>query len=69
MNTILKINYEEKNMKPLDLNQVADYLADATILQTLDGGVALVHYGITNAGHNFFLINDVNGNSSVTEFL
>lgn len=56
-------------MKPLDLNQVADYLADATILQTLDGGVALVHYGITNAGHNFFLINDVNGNSSVTEFL
>lgn len=55
-------------MKALDLTQVVDYLADATILQTIDGGFALTHYGITSAGNKFFLINDAIGNSSVIEF-
>lgn len=55
-------------MKALDLNQVAEYLIDATILQTIDGGFALTHYGITSAGNKFFLINDANGNTNVSEF-
>lgn len=55
-------------MKALDLNQVAHYLADATILQTIDGGFALTHYGVNGAGNKFFLINDAEGKSSVLEF-
>lgn len=55
-------------MKALDLNQVADYLTDATILQTIDGGFALTHYGVNSAGNKFFLVNDAEGKSSVVEF-
>jgi len=55
-------------MKALDLNQVADYLAGTTILQTIDGGFALTHYGVTRAGNKFFLINDADGKSVVLEF-
>lgn len=55
-------------MKALDLTQVADYLAGAIILQTIDGGFALTHYGINSAGNKFFLVNDAEGNSNVTEF-
>ncbi|MDP8567187.1 hypothetical protein [Methylophilus aquaticus] len=55
-------------MKALDLNQVANYIADATILQTIDGGFALTHYGVTSAGNKFFLVNDAEGKSSVLEF-
>ncbi len=55
-------------MRALDLNQVADYLADATILQTIDVGFALTHYGVTSASNKFCLVNDAHGNSVVAEF-
>lgn len=55
-------------MKALDLSQVADYLANATILQTIDGGFALTHYGVTSTGNKFFLVNDAEGRASVLEF-
>lgn len=55
-------------MKALDLNQVATYLEDATILQTIDSGFALTHFGVTSAGNRFFLTNDATGKSSVLEF-
>lgn len=54
-------------MKALDLNQVAEYLEHATILQTIDGGFALTHYGITSAGNKFFMVNDTEGRTSVLE--
>lgn len=55
-------------MKALDLNQVAEYLENAIILQTIDGGFALTHYGISSVGNKFFLVNDSDGKSFVTEF-
>jgi hypothetical protein len=66
--SIFENHLEGANMKVLDLNQVAEYLGDATIIQTIDGGFALTHYGVTRNGDKFFLLNDADGNSSVFEF-
>lgn len=65
---IFENSYEVILVKDLDLEQVAEYLSDATILETMDGGFALAHYGETGSGHKFFLVNDAEGNSSIVEF-
>lgn len=59
---------EEANMKALNLTQVAEYITDATILQTIDGGFSLVHYGVTKIGNKFFIVNDAEGKSTLFEF-
>ena len=55
-------------MKALDLNQVAEYLDEATILQTIDDGFSLIHFGKSNMGNKFFLINNAEGQSAILEF-
>jgi hypothetical protein len=54
-------------MKTLTLEQMADYLENAAVHQTIDRGHALIHMGESMAGHSFVLVNDVNGNSVLTE--
>ena len=53
-------------MEPLNLEQAADLIAAATIEQTADHGHAIVHVGITEAGHRFVLVNDCDGASVVS---
>lgn len=53
-------------MQSLSLSQVADILETATIDHTADHGHAIVHIGVTEAGHRFVLTNDCNGHSCVS---
>lgn len=54
-------------MKTLNLEQTANYLESASVQQTVNLGYAVVHQGISEAGHSFVLLNDWKGNSVVTE--
>lgn len=54
-------------MKPLTLQQTADYLEAATIEHTYDAGHALTHIGTNAAGASFVLVNDYAGQTIVTE--
>jgi hypothetical protein len=44
-------------MQSLSLSQVAYILEAATIEHTADHGHAIVHVGVTEAGHRFLLTN------------
>jgi hypothetical protein len=56
-------------MQKLSLEQMADYLENAKITQTVDAGHALIHMGKSMAGHSFVLVNDIHGHSVLTESL
>jgi len=54
-------------MQVLNPQETADYLESATIDFTHDTGFAIVHTGVTDAGHKFVLVNDYRGESVLTE--
>lgn len=54
-------------MQRITLEQVADYLETATIQHTHDLGHAIVHIGVSAAGSRFALMNDMHGNSTLSE--
>lgn len=54
-------------MKMLDLQQTADYLENVSTIQTVDVGHALIHLGETMAGIKFVLVNNMFGQSALTE--
>lgn len=56
-------------MQLLDLEQTAAYLELARIDQTIDLGHAILHSGINAAGINFLLINNMEGETVLTEGL
>lgn len=56
-------------MQYLTLEQTADYLEAANIEATCDAGHAIVHIGRNAAGIRFVLVNDVLGQTVVTESL
>ena len=53
-------------MQQLSLEQVADFLDQATIISTTDHGHAIVHTGFNPAGAGFILDNDHTGRSILT---
>ncbi|WP_156891802.1 hypothetical protein [Nevskia ramosa] len=53
----------------MTLDQTADYLQFASIEQTIDAGFALVNIGRTEAGQRFVMVNDMRGDTAVTESL
>lgn len=55
------------NMKTLTQAETADYLEAATIINTMDAGHAIAHWGISGEGFRFMLVNDCHGNAVVTE--
>lgn len=57
------------SMKTLTESETADYLEAATIINTMDGGHAIAHWGISREGFRFMLVNDCHGNTVVTESL
>lgn len=56
-------------MQTMTLQQAADYLEGANISQTIDAGHAVIHIGIHTTGVSFVLVNDANGESTVSENL
>jgi hypothetical protein len=54
-------------MRNLTLEQTADYLESAEIQKSVNLGYAVIHQGISEAGHSFVLLNDWQGNTVVTE--
>lgn len=54
-------------MQQLTIQQAADYLEAAIIHQTTDHGFALIHAGINAAGARFVMVNEANGDPSLTE--
>lgn len=54
-------------MQTMTLQQIADYFEDATIDETIDAGHALIQRGTNAAGTPFVLVNDMQGNSALTE--
>ena len=48
-------------MEHITLQQTADFLENATIEQTVEYGHAIVHFGVSEAGSRFVLMNDCNG--------
>lgn len=55
------------SMRELTLEEFADYVEGATIKQTFDLGHAVVHHGVTDIGFVFTAMNDIHGNTVVTE--
>lgn len=55
------------DMKTLSLEQIADYLEDATIDRSVNAGHALVHFGKSAAGTTFVLLAHVEGPSYLQE--
>lgn len=53
-------------MQHLTLEQAADFLEVATIEKTIDVGHTLVHTGTDEHGARFILMNDLNGNTTVS---
>lgn len=56
-------------MKILDLQQTADYLENANIMQTVNADHAVIHMGKNEAGVSFVLVNDMFGQTALTESL
>lgn len=54
-------------MQRLTMQQLADYLETATIEGTTDHGHAITHTGTNEAGARFVLVNDINGDTTLTE--
>lgn len=54
-------------MKTLSLEQTADYLETAEIQTSVNLGYAVIHQGISDAGHRFVLLNDWQGNTVIAE--
>jgi hypothetical protein len=54
-------------MQTLTMEQTADYLEGATIKTSVDSGYAIVHTGFSPAGVKFILVNDMFGNTVLTE--
>lgn len=54
-------------MQTMTLQQIADYLNGATVDETIDTGHALIHRGTNAAGTPFVLVNDMHGNSALSE--
>ena len=55
-------------MKIMSLQETADYLEFAKITQTISLGHAIVHKGISAAGVDFVLVNDMFGETVLTEY-
>jgi hypothetical protein len=63
-------NIERKyTMQNLTLEQCADYLEAATIEHTRDEGHAIIHTGRNALGVRFILVNDMHGQTALTESL
>jgi len=56
-------------MQHLTMQQTADYLEAAIIMQTIDAGHVVVHVGVNASGTKFVLVNDCAGASVVSESL
>lgn len=56
-------------MQNLTLEQAADYLETATLEATHAIGHAVVNIGTNAAGARFVMLNDMHGNSALTEAL
>lgn len=54
-------------MQTLTIEQTADYLDNATTESSADSGFAIVHTGFSPAGVEFILVNDMFGNTVLTE--
>ena len=54
-------------MKRLDMQQTADYLEHANIKQSIDAAHAIIHIGISAAGCDFVLVNNMFGQTVLTE--
>ena len=54
-------------MQQLSIEEVAAYLEHATITSSVDHGHAVIHDGINSAGAGFVLVNDIHGQSTLTE--
>ncbi len=54
-------------MKMLNMQQASDYLANANIKQSIDMGHAIIHRGISAAGFDFVLVNNMFGQTVLTE--
>lgn len=56
-------------MQQLTLQYAADYLENATIEHTHDAGYTIIHTGRNAAGARFALMNDCNGETTISESL
>lgn len=54
-------------MQQLTIQQAADYLEAATIKHTTDYGYAVTHVGTNAAGAGFVMVNNANGETTLTE--
>lgn len=54
-------------MRHLTIEETADFLESAAIEKTEDFGHAIVHYGRDTEGIRFVLLNDVQGETVVTQ--
>lgn len=57
-------------MQQLTLDQAADYLEDAALLEEpIRIAHTIINVGVTAAGRRFVLVNDCHGNTTVSEGL
>lgn len=55
------------SMREVTLEEFSEYLEGATIRKTIDLGHAVVHHGITDIGFVFTALNDMWGNTVISE--